>query len=110
MCIRDRLIVLGVPLFDTASVLLIRWRSGAPLMKGDLNHFSHRLVALGFSRTQAVVFIHVLTLTVGLTAVNLRHLDWTGACLALAQVVLFFVAIHLLERAARTRADKEPKT
>lgn len=101
------LIVLGVPLFDTVSVLLIRWRNGAPLMKGDLNHFSHRLVALGFSRTQAVVFIHVLTLTVGLTAVNLRHLDWPGACLALVQVVLFFVAIHLLERAARATGEKE---
>ncbi|MGB9693154.1 MAG: MraY family glycosyltransferase, partial [Candidatus Sumerlaeaceae bacterium] len=45
------ILVLGVPLFDTLSVLYLRWRNGAPLMRGDRNHFSHRLVALGFTPT-----------------------------------------------------------
>jgi UDP-GlcNAc:undecaprenyl-phosphate GlcNAc-1-phosphate transferase len=97
------LIVLGVPLFDTASVMLIRLRRGLPLMKGDQNHFSHRLVALGMSRVQAVLFIYLITLTVGLTAVNLRLLDWSGATLALLQVGLFFVIIFALEHTGRNR-------
>ncbi|MBX7245314.1 MAG: undecaprenyl/decaprenyl-phosphate alpha-N-acetylglucosaminyl 1-phosphate transferase [Candidatus Sumerlaeaceae bacterium] len=97
------LIVLGVPIFDTVSVLLIRWKNGAPLMKGDQNHFSHRLVALGFSRVRTVLFIYLVTFAVGITAVNLRYLGWAGASLALVQVILFFVIIHQIERAAQQK-------
>jgi UDP-GlcNAc:undecaprenyl-phosphate GlcNAc-1-phosphate transferase len=100
------IIVLGVPIFDTVSVLFIRWRSGKPLMKGDQNHFSHRLVALGFSRRDAVLFIYVVTLTVGLSAISLRFLDWEGALFALAQTVLFFLLIYQLERTARKQTMK----
>lgn len=97
------LVVLGVPLFDTLSVMAIRWRAGKPIMQGDQNHFSHRLVALGFSRTAAVVFIWVVTLTMGLAAVNLRWLPAGGAVIALAQAVLFFLLIFALERQGRRR-------
>jgi len=100
------LIVLGVPLFDTVSVLCIRWRSGAPLMRGDKNHFSHRLVALGFSPTHAVLLIYVLAFSVGLTAVNLRWLPPAGALLALVQCAAFFLIIYLLERTARKKLNQ----
>jgi UDP-GlcNAc:undecaprenyl-phosphate GlcNAc-1-phosphate transferase len=97
------LIILAVPLFDTASVMVIRWRAGLPLMKGDQNHISHRLVALGFTRPAAVVFLWVLTLVVGLPAVNLRNLDWSGALIVLGHTAMMFVLIHMIERAARRR-------
>lgn len=99
------LVILGVPLFDTASVMLIRWRRGLPLMRGDQNHFSHRLVALGFTRTGAVLFIHLLALAVGLSAVNLPRLGWEGAAIALAQAALFFVLLFVLESVGRRRMD-----
>lgn len=98
------LIVLGVPLFDTLSVMWIRWRAGKPLMQGDQNHFSHRLVALGFSRVKAVLFIWAVTLTMGLSAVNLRWLTTTGAVITLAQVVLFFLLIFALEIQGKKQA------
>ncbi len=100
------LLVLGVPLFDTISVLWIRWRHGAPLMKGDRNHFSHRLVALGFTPTQAVLMIYLLSLIVGLGAVNLRWLPWTGALFALVQCAAFFLIIYLLERTAQKKLNE----
>lgn len=100
------LLVLGVPLFDTISVLWIRWRHGAPLMKGDRNHFSHRLVALGFTPTQAVLMIYLLSLVVGLWAVNLRWLPWTGALFALVQCAAFFLIIYLLERTAQKKLNE----
>jgi UDP-GlcNAc:undecaprenyl-phosphate/decaprenyl-phosphate GlcNAc-1-phosphate transferase len=97
------LVILGVPLFDTASVMFIRWKNGKPLMQGDQNHFSHRLVSLGFTRVRAVMFIWLVTLSVGLSAVNLRYLAWSGAVLALIQVVLFFVIIYFLESVGRAK-------
>lgn len=101
------LIILGVPLFDTLSVMWIRWRAGKPLMQGDQNHFSHRLVALGFSRTRAVMFIWAVTLCVGLAGVNLRYLSGTGAAIALAQAVLFFLLIFWLEMQGKRAAGNK---
>ncbi|KPL11998.1 hypothetical protein AMJ85_02270, partial [candidate division BRC1 bacterium SM23_51] len=94
------LIVLGVPLFDTCSVLWIRWREGRPLMQGDRNHFSHRLVNLGMSAPAAVVFIYLVTLCVALGALllQLRELKIAGALLVAFQTVLWLVIIYLLER------------
>ena len=92
------LVVLGVPLFDTLSVLLIRWRAGKPLMEGDTNHISHRLVALGMSRTEAVLFLYGATLTVGLAAIPLRNLEWRHGILQAAVILLIFCLLHWLER------------
>ena len=44
------LCVLAVPIYDTASVVLIRLRQGRSPFVGDKSHFSHRLVALGMTR------------------------------------------------------------
>ena len=37
------LLALSVPLFDTFSVIYIRWRNGDSIFLGDKRHFSHRL-------------------------------------------------------------------
>jgi UDP-GlcNAc:undecaprenyl-phosphate GlcNAc-1-phosphate transferase len=64
-------LVLAVPIMDTATVMLIRLREGRPVYVGDRRHLSHRLVALGFSTRTAVLFIYLVTLSLGLGAVNL---------------------------------------
>lgn len=100
-------IVLGVPIFDTLSVMWIRWRSGRPLMEGDRNHFSHRLVDLGMTRTGAVLFIYGVALTVGLAAVALRPLDWRYGLVQTAMIALFFVGIYVMERVSRRRTGAD---
>lgn len=101
-------IVLGVPLFDTLSVLWIRWRSGKPLMQGDRNHFSHRLVDLGMTPAGAVVFIYGATLCVGLAAVALRQLDLLHGLAQAAVIALAFVGFHVIERVSRRRIQGPP--
>jgi len=97
------LIVMGVPLFDTVSVLFIRWRTGRPLMVGDTNHISHRLVGLGFNTRQAVTFLCVLTLVVALMALPLRYLPARAALLHVLGVAALFVLIYLMERVAQRK-------
>jgi UDP-GlcNAc:undecaprenyl-phosphate GlcNAc-1-phosphate transferase len=36
-------LILGIPLFDLALVMVIRWRNGIPVMKGSPDHFALRL-------------------------------------------------------------------
>jgi len=94
-------IVLGVPIFDTVSVVLIRIKNRRPIMVGDTNHFSHRLVNLGLTQPQAVVFIYLITICVALNALPLRYLDTTGSILQFFQTVLLFLVIFLLEQAGK---------
>ncbi len=85
-------LILGVPLFDAASVIVIRLLRGRSIFVGDTNHFSHRLVRLGFSRRGAVVTIYLLGLILGGLATLLRQVDTAGAvvifCLALGIILL----------------------
>lgn len=97
------LLVFGVPLFDGLTVLLIRWREGRPLARGDRSHFSHRLVALGMGPRQAVGTIWLLTFVTGMGALVLYHVPPEAVPLLLLQSAGVFLALALLERAARSR-------
>jgi UDP-GlcNAc:undecaprenyl-phosphate/decaprenyl-phosphate GlcNAc-1-phosphate transferase len=61
-------LVLVVPLFDTAFVLVLRRLAGRPATRGGTDHVSHRLVSLGFSERSAVRVLYLLGLAGGATA------------------------------------------
>ncbi|MBN2217860.1 MAG: undecaprenyl/decaprenyl-phosphate alpha-N-acetylglucosaminyl 1-phosphate transferase, partial [Pirellulales bacterium] len=69
------LCVLAVPLYDTVTVVWIRLWEGRSPFEGDQCHFSHRLVALGMSRKQAVLTIYLATATCGLGSLLLYQVD-----------------------------------
>ena len=48
-------LLLGIPVLDTSTVMLARWRNGRALHLGGRDHLSHRLEALGWSRADAVL-------------------------------------------------------
>jgi len=92
------LLILAVPLFDTASVVIIRLRSGRPWYVADRNHFSHRLVRLGMTQRRAVLTIYLVTLAAGLGATLLYHTNVIGSLTALVQAAIVIAIIVLLER------------
>jgi len=105
------LLILAVPLYDTASVILIRWRRGYSIFRADKNHLSHRLVGLGFSQRDAVLTIYLLTFCCGVGAVLADQLTELGTALILVQVFGFLQLTALLERAgakAARKADESP--
>jgi UDP-GlcNAc:undecaprenyl-phosphate GlcNAc-1-phosphate transferase len=65
LAVLSPLVILAVPLADLAWVVLLRWQSGRPAYLGDTNHLSHRLVRLGLSQRQAVIFIWAVAAAVG---------------------------------------------
>ena len=97
------LCVLAVPLYDTASVVLIRLRSGRSPFVGDKSHFSHRLVELGMSKPQAVLTIYLATATCGLGALLLHQVNLAGAMVVLLMVVCTLALVAVLEIAGRRR-------
>ncbi len=95
-------LVMAVPLFDTLSIIFIRIKHGESIMKGDKRHFSHRLVDLGMTERQAVVFIYLVTLVTGLGATVLLQVNLRGGLTLVAQSLGVFAIIVLLMTAGRS--------
>ncbi|MFW6060038.1 MAG: MraY family glycosyltransferase [Phycisphaeraceae bacterium] len=97
--------VMAIPLYDFTSVTLIRLMQGRSPFRGDQQHFSHRLVALGLSRRRAVGVIWLCTLATGLSGVMLGSLAVWQALLAAAQTIAVVALLAVLEHGARQRSD-----
>jgi UDP-GlcNAc:undecaprenyl-phosphate/decaprenyl-phosphate GlcNAc-1-phosphate transferase len=66
-------LVLAVPIFDTMLVTVARKLSGRPASQGGTDHTAHRLVALGFSEVNAVLFLYVVAALSGIGAIALNQ-------------------------------------
>jgi UDP-GlcNAc:undecaprenyl-phosphate GlcNAc-1-phosphate transferase len=97
------LCVLAVPIYDTLSVTFIRLRAGRSPFEGDTNHFSHRLVALGLTKTQAVLTIYLASAACGLGALLLHQVDVAGAIVVIALIACLLAVIAILETTARRK-------
>ena len=96
------LCVLAIPLFDLTTVIWIRLSQGRSPFQPDKSHVSHRLVDFGFDKRDAVLVIHFATMTTGLGALLLYHVDgWAGAALVIALVLSTLTLIGILERVGR---------
>jgi UDP-GlcNAc:undecaprenyl-phosphate GlcNAc-1-phosphate transferase len=100
------LCVLAVPLYDTLTVVLIRLRAGRSPFVGDKSHFSHRLVELGMTKTQAVLTIYLTTATCGLGALLLHQVDVAGAAVVLLLVGCTLLLIGILETVGRRTRNR----
>ena len=94
------LVVMAVPLYDTASVFLLRWREGRPLWKGDRHHFSHRLQRRGLSVREAVGVIWLATGITALPATLLPNASWTLAIGIVCQTLAVVTLVAFLEKAS----------
>ena len=101
-------LVLALPLLDTFTVIVIRLREGRPIYVGDSRHLSHRLVSLGLSSRQAVLFIWLATLCLGLGALTLPHATLTRALLVLTQSAGFVALLLILLFVERRGEERLP--
>ena len=88
-------LILVVPLFDTAFVLVLRRLAGLSATRGGTDHVSHRLVSLGFSERSATRILYLLGLVGGLTAWVLVRWNSIEPMLVVA-VFGFFLAFGVL--------------
>jgi UDP-GlcNAc:undecaprenyl-phosphate GlcNAc-1-phosphate transferase len=60
MAILLPLLVLAVPIFDTAFAIARRYRRRQPIFQGDTGHLHHRLLAKGLTQAQTVLVIYAI--------------------------------------------------
>lgn len=102
------LVILAVPLYDFASVVLIRLAQGKSPFVGDLQHFSHRIARRVGSRRAAVLVIALFAAATGCSGIILPSLHPWQASLVGAQTLALLAALALFEF-AQQRVDAEPK-
>jgi len=102
------LCILAVPLYDFCSVMIIRLKEGRSPFHADKSHFSHRLVELGLKPRNAVLTIHLATMTTGLGALLLYQVEgWAGATIVVALILCVLAIIAILETVGRRSAGSE---
>ena len=99
-------LVLAMPLLDTATVMVIRVRERRPIYVGDSRHISHRLVSLGLSQRTSVFVIYLITFSLGMGAVTLADASPVETFLILVQsagIVTFVMILLFFERRSVAR-------
>jgi len=90
------LIILGLPLFDTFSVIAIRLFNGQPIYRGDQMHLSHRLVRIGMNMRQAVLFNFLMAFAIAANALLMLDLWMLAVLVALAEVIALMAMVTIL--------------
>jgi UDP-GlcNAc:undecaprenyl-phosphate/decaprenyl-phosphate GlcNAc-1-phosphate transferase len=67
------LLIVGVPIFDTASAIVRRWRHGRPIGEADRGHIHHRLLGRGFDQRQTVLIIYVWSILLSVVGYAVRY-------------------------------------
>ncbi len=86
--------ILGVPIFDTASVIMRRVRDGHPIFYADRRHLHHRLLDRGFSHKQVVVSIYFACILLSIATFALTFLSPFQATIVL--IVTFIMSVALI--------------
>jgi UDP-GlcNAc:undecaprenyl-phosphate GlcNAc-1-phosphate transferase len=102
-------LLLGVPLFDTTLVTLSRIRRGVPISRGGKDHFSHRLVSIGFTRREAVLILYLMQGALGVAALVVMQADLMEGYAVGAVVLVAAIAVaYRLEQVDLTETNPAP--
>jgi UDP-GlcNAc:undecaprenyl-phosphate GlcNAc-1-phosphate transferase len=105
------ILILAVPILDTALVTVARLLEGRPIYQGGRDHASHRLVRYGLSERHAVALLALIATGIGASSLAYNVLDnvrWTmvGVVITFALLVQFASFLADIER--RPLAGGEP--
>src|SRR5581483_2102395 len=91
------MLVLLVPIFDTAFVTATRILAGRPVSVGGRDHTSHRLVALGLTDKEAVYLLYGLAAASGVIAYVTYRVGFSRSAVLVLFLVLSvaMLALHL---------------
>ena len=107
------ILVLAVPILDTALVTAVRMRERRPIHQGGKDHTSHRLVRGGLSEQKTVVLLAAIAAGLGATALAYSvlgdyRITLVGVLVTFALLVQFAGFLVDLERGSTAEAEVVP--
>lgn len=88
-------LVLGVPVFDTAFAIIRRSINGQPIHVADRGHLHHKLLDLGFTQKQTVLVLYSISILLGGVAVLISEATEMISFVTL-MVVIFAISFGTL--------------
>jgi UDP-GlcNAc:undecaprenyl-phosphate GlcNAc-1-phosphate transferase len=85
-------VALGVPILDTAFAIIRRGVRGVPLFRADAEHLHHRLIALGFSKGQALGIMYAVCAVLSLIGILVLTRRGLGLAIALSALAVLGLA------------------
>ncbi len=89
--IATALLILGIPILDVIWVIASRVIKGQSPLKGDKRHLHFRLLDIGLSHRQTVVFLYSATVAFGISSLFLHSKGKIIALIILALVMLLLI-------------------
>ncbi len=90
------IIVLGLPIFDTAMVFISRTRRGVSFLQGGIDHTTHRLSRLGMDKLSVALAVAVISGALGLVAIFITQATVNEAYVV--ATTLLALALYVLWR------------
>jgi len=87
------LLIIGVPIFDTASAIVRRLRHKRPIQEADKGHIHHRLLGRGFDQRQTVLIIYFWSAALAAGGYAVRYAP--GAVKLAALLALFAITAFM---------------
>lgn len=104
-------LILGLPIFDTASAIARRLLAGRSPMSPDRGHVHHKLVDMGFNVKQSVAILYAISGTLGLAAVILTTSGEAKAMILILAVILVMAVggriLWGLQKSMQARKEQE---
>ncbi len=89
-------LVLGVPIFDTAFAIFRRMVNKRPIMEADKGHLHHRLMSLGYGQRRATLMLYGISAIMGIAAVTYSrglYVETAG----LGAITLMYIYVFLTD-------------
>jgi UDP-GlcNAc:undecaprenyl-phosphate GlcNAc-1-phosphate transferase len=100
-------LIMLVPILDTTLVTVIRILSGRKASTGGRDHTSHRLVLMGFTEKNAVLFLYGVSGLAGVSAVYVSRSDTMTSPAVIIPMVLAIILMGVYLSQLRVYPDKE---
>lgn len=102
-------LVLGVPVFDTAFAMIRRFLSGHKISDADKGHLHHRLLALGLTQRQTVLILYGISIIFGILANVISDFDPVIGIVISGLIILLIFLVGWLSGMFKSFTKKEDK-
>jgi UDP-GlcNAc:undecaprenyl-phosphate GlcNAc-1-phosphate transferase len=100
-------IILGFPIFDTASAFTRRILKGQNPMKADRSHTHHKLIDMGMSQKQAVAVLYQVSGVLGIFAVMIVTSGYLKVALCAVALIATAYTVTYIARLPHEKAKKD---
>lgn len=108
-------LILGIPIFDTASAILRRISEGKSPFASDRNHLHHKLIDMGLSQKQAVGILYAVSAVLGIIAIYLAVAGATtgwyiliGALVLISIIFFTFTSFRSNKKSSENQQEQQP--